>query len=144
MFELIIIPIIITAVTQMMKLAIDGIPKNFTWQHLINNYGGMPSSHTAYVTSLATLVALRDGLDSTLFAISVVVMVVVIRDAIGFRREIGRNAMTTNAIATQVFGEKADLLNEQVGHSVAEATVGFVLGVVLAIILHAGWTNFNF
>jgi len=141
MLELIIIPIIITAVTQMMKLAIDGIPKNFTWQHLINNYGGMPSSHTAYVTSLTTLVALRDGLDSTAFAIAVVVMIVVIRDAIGFRREIGRNALLTNTIAEKVFSEKADLLNEQVGHSVAEAAVGFVLGIVLAVILHAGWMS---
>lgn len=139
MLELILIPILIALITQVVKLAIDGIPKNLDWQHIINGYGGMPSSHTAYVASLATLVALVDGVGSTTFAISLVLMVVVIRDAIGFRREIGKNALLTNTIAEEVFDAKAEPLNEQIGHSIAEAAVGFVVGIVLAYVLHFGW-----
>lgn len=141
MLELVIGPIIIALITQAIKLLIDGIPNNFNWQHLLSDYGGMPSSHTAFVTSLTTLVALREGLDSAAFAVSLGVMLVVIRDAVGFRREIGRNAAITNSLATATTATHRPLpkLNEQVGHTVPETIVGFIVGAVLAVVLHLLW-----
>ncbi|PJE58260.1 MAG: hypothetical protein COU81_01690 [Candidatus Portnoybacteria bacterium CG10_big_fil_rev_8_21_14_0_10_36_7] len=146
MLELILIPVIVVIITQIIKLTIDGIPNNLNWQHLINDYGGMPSSHTAYVVSLATIIGLSQGFDSAAFAVSVVLMVVVIRDAVGFRREIGRNAVFTNMLAKIIYKDsplitqkKLDLLNERVGHSFLEVIVGFIVGVCLTIILYIGF-----
>jgi acid phosphatase family membrane protein YuiD len=136
MLELVLIPVAVAVITQALKLIIDGIPNNFTWQSLLNNYGGMPSSHTAYVTALTTAVWLREGLDSTAFAISLVLMVVVIRDAIGFRQEIGKNALLTNTLSQQIFGNKAESLTEQIGHTRAEVFVGLIVGFLLTVILH--------
>jgi hypothetical protein len=68
MFELILIPVIVAAITQALKLIIDGIPNNFNWQHLVNDYGGMPSSHTSFVSALATVMGLSQGFNSPAFA----------------------------------------------------------------------------
>ncbi|MEI6288030.1 MAG: divergent PAP2 family protein [bacterium] len=141
MYSLIIIPIIVGFVTQVIKLATDGVPKNLNWQHLMSDYGGMPSSHTAYVASLATVVALREGFDSATFAVALVIMVVVIRDAVGFRREIGKDATLTNKIAKEVFKNKKDFqyLHERVGHTPLQVIVGFILGCSFSVFLYAIW-----
>ncbi|HLD28302.1 MAG TPA: divergent PAP2 family protein [Patescibacteria group bacterium] len=137
MFELIIIPIVVALITQAFKLIIDGIPNNFNWQHLISDYGGMPSSHTAYVSALVMVIGLSQGFNSGVFAVAFVVMIIVMRDAIGFRREIGRNAIFTNIVAKEIFKKKkAEYLNEQMGHSSAEVLAGFVIGSGLAILLY--------
>ncbi len=139
MLELILIPVFVAIFTQAIKLLTDGIPKNFNWQHIVGDYGGMPSSHAAFVTSLATLVGLREGANSAAFAISVVLMIVVIRDAVGFRREIGRNATLTNRIAEKVFSKKDKTveLNEQMGHSFSQVIVGIIIGCALTLIFYA-------
>jgi uncharacterized protein len=143
MYELILIPIIVALITQAIKLTIDGIPNNLNWQHLISDYGGMPSSHTAFVTSASTVIGLSQGFDSAVFAISFVLMLIVIRDAIGFRREIGRNAVFTNMVAKQIFKgsttqtkKKIEFLSEKVGHTLPQVIVGFIVGVLLSGLLY--------
>lgn len=143
MYELIIIPLAVALITQMLKLIIDGIPNNLNWQHLLNDYGGMPSSHTSFVASLATVIGLSQGFASASFAISLVLMVVVMRDAVGFRREIGRNAVFTNMLAKIIYQdspdktkEKLDFLNEKVGHTPKEVLAGFLVGVGLSVLLY--------
>jgi len=144
MYELILIPLIVAIISQIIKLIIDGIPNNLNWQHLINDYGGLPSAHVAFVASLATVIGLKSGFTSAVFAISFVLMVVVMRDAVGFRREIGRHAVFTNMLAKIIYQnakgqtkEKLEFLNEKVGHTVGEAVVGLILGICLAVILYA-------
>jgi uncharacterized protein len=138
MFYLIIIPLIVAVITQGLKLITDGIPDNLTFRHIISDYGGMPSSHTAFVASLATVVGLHSGFNSSAFAISFVLMIVVVRDAIGFRREIGKNAIFTNTIAKKVLSkkERKELLNEKMGHTIPQVLVGFISGVLLSIIIY--------
>lgn len=143
MFELILIPLIVAFITQILKLTIDGIPNNLNWQHLINDYGGMPSSHTSFVSALATVIGLSQGFESAAFAISFVLMLIVMRDAVGFRREIGRNAVFTNMLATIIYKDspaqtknKIDFLNEKVGHSLPQVAVGFIVGICLSLILY--------
>ena len=103
MYELILIPLLVAVIIQIIKLIIDGIPNNLNWQHLINDYGGMPSAHAALVASLATVSGLSQGFNSAVFAISFVLMVIVARDAVGFRREIGRHAVFTNMLARVIY-----------------------------------------
>jgi len=137
MYLLIIIPVVVAAITQAVKLTIDGIPNNFSWQHLISDYGGMPSSHGAFVTSLVTVVGLREGVDSAAFAVAFILMLVVLRDAIGFRREIGKNAVLTNYIAKNLLKDKKiPLLTERVGHKISEVLAGIVFGGALSALIY--------
>lgn len=137
MFSLIIIPILVALVTQVIKLIIDGIPNNLNWQHLFSDYGGMPSSHMALVASLLTMVGLESGINSAPFAIAFILLIIVLRDAVGFRREIGRNAVLTNMLAQEVFPTNPEIqVHERIGHTVAEATVGIIAGVLLTFIFY--------
>ncbi len=138
MYQLIIIPLVVGAITQIIKLIIDGIPNNLNWQHLYNDYGGMPSSHTAFVVSLATAIAFREGLDSAAFAISLIFMLIVVRDAVGFRRQLGKNASITNLLTEEVFKKKNNIprLREKIGHTVPEVIAGALLGFSLTSVLY--------
>ena len=139
MVALIFIPIAIGAITQIIKLSIDGIPNNLNWQHLLTDYGGMPSSHTAFVASLVTAVGLHEGVNSAAFAVALVFMLIVMRDAIGLRREIGRNAVLTNTITKEVFKNKKNqppLLRERVGHTIPEVIGGLLVGCSLTVVLY--------
>lgn len=139
MYSLIIIPVLVGLITQIIKLAFDGIPNNLNWRHLFFDYGGMPSSHTALVASLTTVIALREGLDSAVFAVAFILMILVIRDAAGLRREISRNSVLTNLIAKEVFKSKKiayEKLSEHVGHTFPQIIAGLILGVSLGALLY--------
>jgi len=138
MIELIIIPLLVGASAQIIKLSIDNIPNNLTWQHFFNDYGGWPSSHAAFVASLMTALILKDGVNSPALAVAFILLLVVIRDAMGFRREIGKNAVLTNAIAREIFKGKNQpkLLTERIGHNFSEVLAGLILGVALTIFLY--------
>ena len=137
MYVLLIIPLLAGILTQIIKLTIDGIPNNLNWQHLFADYGGMPSSHSALVASLATVVGLSEGFDSAIFAIAFILAVIVIRDAVGFRREIGKNAVLTNMLAQEVFPENPEVqLSERVGHTKTEVIVGLIVGIALTFLLY--------
>jgi len=137
MFSLIVIPILVTMVTQIIKLITDGIPFNLTWQHLMADYGGMPSAHAAFVVSLLTLVGIRDGLDSTGFAIAFAVMIIVIRDAVGFRMEIGKNAVLTNTLAKEIFPANPEIqVTERIGHTMSQVMAGLAVGILLTLLMY--------
>ncbi len=112
--------------------------KHFDVRRFIGS-GGMPSSHSSFVTSLATYVGLEAGFDSLLFAICTVLAFVVMYDAAGIRRAAGRQARILNQIiehwgdAPQLQGER---LKELLGHTPYEVIGGAVLGIVLAVFMY--------
>lgn len=109
--------------------------KKFTVTEFLFGTGGMPSSHTAAVTALATSAGLRCGFDSAAFAISALLMMIVVRDATGMRHEVGKHARTLNAILLErKDGETApDVLKELVGHTPLQVFFGVLVGVAVAI-----------
>lgn len=119
----------------------------FIWDIIVNRRinlrrllgaGGMPSSHSAVVTSLATLVGYYEGLDSATFALSVIFALVVMYDAAGVRRAAGKQARILNQIlhtknmAGVTVQEK---LIELLGHTPFEVAVGAVVGICYALII---------
>ena len=97
--------------------------------------GGMPSSHTALVVSLAWAVGLHDGFDSSLFAVSVVLAGIVMYDAAGVRRAAGKQAKVINKLVRQLRVEHTvhDItLKELLGHSPIEVFAGATLGILVA------------
>ncbi|MEK7652875.1 MAG: divergent PAP2 family protein [Patescibacteria group bacterium] len=137
MLDFILIPLLVGIIVQAIKLIIDGIPNNFSWQHIVSDYGGMPSAHTAFVSALLVIVGIKEGFGSAAFAISFILLIIVVRDAIGFRREIGRNAALTNFIAKNTLkNKKINYLTERVGHTLPEVAAGFVIGGALAVFFY--------
>jgi len=97
--------------------------------------GGMPSSHTALVVSLAWAVGLHDGFDSSLFAVTIVLAGIVMYDAAGVRRAAGKQAKVINKLVRQLRVEHTvrDItLKELLGHSPVEVFAGAILGIAIA------------
>ena len=99
--------------------------------------GGMPSSHTSFVTSLATAVGLVSGYESSEFALSLILALVVMYDAAGVRRSVGKQAQILNAIIDDFQKHRKDPLNEErlkelIGHTPIEVFAGAILGILIA------------
>lgn len=97
--------------------------------------GGMPSSHSAVVTSICVSIALTEGF-SNLFALSVFVALIVIRDALGVRRSAGQQARELNKIGGELqkrFGIDYDAVREVNGHTFSEVIAGCAIGAALAL-----------
>jgi len=99
--------------------------------------GGMPSSHSAAVSALATAVGLSEGLDSAAFAIALVTAIVVLYDAAGVRRATSIQARILNQILTELFSGRPiaqTRLRELLGHTPFEVLVGATMGVSIALL----------
>ncbi|MCH7492966.1 divergent PAP2 family protein [Patescibacteria group bacterium] len=89
--EIIIAPILTMIAVQTIKLATDGIKGNLNFKNILTTYGGMPSSHSAFVAALTTMVAYKEGIDTVAFSISVVFSLLVITDAMQLRKHIDQH-----------------------------------------------------
>ncbi len=99
--------------------------------------GGMPSSHTALVTGLATATGRVMGVGSATFAIAVVLASIVMYDAAGVRRAVSiqariLNQMIDEAFQGQPFAEKR--LRELIGHTPIQVFVGALLGIAIGLL----------
>jgi acid phosphatase family membrane protein YuiD len=100
--------------------------------------GGMPSSHSALVMSLATATARVAGIDSAAFAISLVLAAIVMYDAAGVRRAVSIQARILNQMIDEAFEGKPfaeKRLRELIGHTPIQVIVGGLLGVGVALII---------
>ena len=99
--------------------------------------GGMPSSHSAIVTSLCVTIGFRHGLNSDLFMFSLCFFFVVIRDAFGVRRSSGIQAKKLNQIGTELNEKKIlsnyKALKEVDGHTPMEVLCGCLVGFLIAL-----------
>ena len=140
--DVLIVPGVAWFVAQLLKVLINGVVnKNFSVERLWGD-GGMPSGHSATVSALAIMCALTSGLDSTQFAIAAVLAIIVMHDALGVRRETGKQAVSIIKISERLneyFGEKdeaikTDKLKVLVGHTPLQVICGALVGAVVVII----------
>ena len=99
--------------------------------------GGMPSSHSAFVTALATSAGRVLGLNSPVFAAAVVLAAIVMYDAAGVRRAVSVQARILNQMMEDYFhnkGIKQEKLRELVGHTPFQVFIGAILGFVVAML----------
>jgi len=130
-YYLITIPFFIAIITQVIKLSI-AIIKGKKAINELWSYGGMPSSHAALTSSLTTLVYLINGLDLN-FLIALILTFIVIRDAAGLRQEISKHSQILNTLNTE---KKSITLNERIGHTPFQLTIGAIIGIILTILLY--------
>ena len=101
--------------------------------------GGMPSSHSSFVTSLSTLVGMDFGFDSIEFAVVAVFSMIIMYDASGVRRAVGKQAVILNKIVDDLHHKKHiehKRLKELVGHTPIEVFFGAILGIIIALIFN--------
>lgn len=111
--------------------------KRFNFKRILGA-GGMPSSHAAVVTSLATLIGKNEGVDTPLFALSVIFAFVVMYDAAGVRRAAGKQAKLLNKIIETPglkMEEVQEKLVEVLGHTPTQVIVGAIIGIATGLIL---------
>ena len=100
--------------------------------------GGMPSSHTSFVMSLATAIGKIHGWNSSIFAIAIAFAFVVMYDAAGVRRAAGYQAKILNMIIDDLAHHKHlgnERLKELIGHTPKEVFAGAALGIIIANIM---------
>jgi uncharacterized protein len=125
-------------IAQISKTIIDLIcVRKLVFSRLVSS-GGMPSSHSALVTGLATAAGRVSGTGSTEFAIAVVLAAIVMYDAAGVRRAVSIQARILNQMIDEAFqgilsGEKR--LRELIGHTPFQVFVGGLLGIVIGLLL---------
>lgn len=101
----------------------------------VGSYGGMPSTHAAFVTTLAVLVALQEGLTSPAFGISLALAIVVLTDALVFRRRLEEFGGAIRRLAERLpEAERSSFpdVNVRFGHSIAEVAAGVIFGAIVA------------
>ncbi len=112
--------------------------KKLHWERFIEA-GGMPSSHSAMVTALATAAGLSYGWSSSLFTITAIFSVIVMYDAMGVRRAAGIHAKMLNQILEEMGRQDGQqnvkALKELIGHTPSEVVVGAVIGVIMASVV---------
>lgn len=142
MLPYLIYPIVAFIIAQGTKVILKSQRKNkkFHW-HDIFAYSDMPSGHTATVTSLVTIVGLRDGIFAASFAISFVFMMIVVTDAIGLRNYLGQHGKTLNILVKDL--KEDDFLDnsypkqlERIGHTPLQVLIGAIIGISISLL---GW-----
>jgi len=125
------------------------VTKKLDWSFLTST-GGMPSSHSAAVTSLATAVGFETGLDSPTFAVAAMFAGIVMYDATGVRYQAGQHAVIINRIRSElsVFfrevkhwpdkdeNEKINELKTLLGHKPSEVFMGALTGIIISILYY--------
>ncbi len=137
--KVLIITLIVWAIAQSVKVVIGVIQeKRFNFKWFIGT-GGMPSSHAAGATALATTSGLYLGFDSVTFALAAVFALVTMFDAQGVRRATGQQAQILNKIMDDIYWRgkvESGQLKELVGHTPIQVFVGMLLGLIVSLFLY--------
>lgn len=130
--KVLLIALSASLVAQLVKVVIETVRFRVLKFQVFFETGGMPSSHSALVSALATGIGLTQGWDSNLFAIACVFAVIVMYDATGIRRAAGQQAQVLNQIVVEVFEDSPpDPLKELLGHTPVQVVVGSIVGILL-------------
>jgi len=126
-------------IAQFIKVALGVFrEKRFNFRWFVGT-GGMPSSHAAGVSALATSVGVTYGFDSALFAVVLTFTLIVLFDAQGVRRAAGRQAEILNKMLDDIYWKKKldeRELKEFIGHTPVEVFAGMFLGIIISLLFY--------
>ena len=133
----ILVPLLLWFSIQMFKVFYELITtKKFNFKRIMGA-GGMPSSHSAVVVVIATMIGKNEGIESPIFALSLVLAFVVMYDAAGVRRAAGKQARLLNKIIETpglTSMEVSEKLVEVLGHTPVQVIVGALIGLIVGLI----------
>ncbi|HEX7912418.1 MAG TPA: divergent PAP2 family protein [Paraburkholderia sp.] len=131
-FSYVVTPFLAWAIAGTSKFVINSVHARKLAFGLIG-YGGLPSNHSAIVSSVATLVALKHGIDHPAFGVALALAFIVVLDATSLRRQVGKHAAFLNKLRTSSLEEAP--LRERMGHSRVEVGAGILVGVAVALLI---------
>ena len=136
-YKYLIIPFATWFFIQLFKLIYDLVTtKKFNFKRILGA-GGMPSSHSAVVVSLATMIGKSQGITSPIFGLAIIFAFVVMYDAAGVRRAAGKQAKLLNKIIETpgLSGvEVTERLQEVLGHTPIQVFVGALIGLIVGLV----------
>jgi len=135
-----VIPFVVAGFTQLLKIFIDVIKTKKFHRRQLLAAGGFPSVHSSISAGVTTLVFLKDGANSTLFAITLVFSFLFIYDAMNVRYEAGKHAHLINTLRNDLKNvlheeQSSHFLKERLGHTPVEVFGGIILGSLGALAL---------
>jgi hypothetical protein len=143
MYIYILCPIVAFTLAQGAKVILRSLKHKISW-HDIFAYSDMPSGHTSVVVAIVTILGLKLGIGSPIFAVSFVFATIVIVDAIGLRNYLGQHGKTLNILVKDL--KEDEFLDrtysrqlEHIGHTPLQVIIGALIGVLTSV---AGWLLF--
>lgn len=138
MFDILLLPLIAGLIAQLLKFFIKKNDLKASLKNIVS-YSGMPSGHSAIMVSLATIVGLKEGLDSPLFGVALIITIIIIRDALGLRRYLGEHGKILNILVKdlkedQLLDERYPRLLEQIGHTPSQVVIGSIIGFIVSFV----------
>ena len=133
-YKYILVPIIIWFGIQLFKVIYYYFEKGeWKWSRLFGA-GGMPSSHSAIVVCLTTMIGRNQGITTPVFAVSLFLAFIVMYDAAGVRRAVGKQAKVLNDILTDTNKSGAEKLQEMTGHTPVQVATGAIIGFLVGML----------
>lgn len=130
-------PVVAWFIAQVFKVAFESMRQRRLDLRILASMGGMPSSHSAMVMALTAAVARIDGVGSATFSIALMFSLVVMYDAAGVRRAVGRQAAILNRIVDDVLTQRQGIgeerLRELLGHTPVQVLAGAALGILVGL-----------
>jgi acid phosphatase family membrane protein YuiD len=130
-----IIAVIVQVICQVFKTVFYSIRDGKLTLSYLTTTGGFPSAHSAFVTALAVSIGIRSGFTTDLFAVSAVLAIIVMYDAIRVRMAVEQHARLLNRLVEKYHPEEKADLNEMIGHSVLQILAGIATGGILGALL---------
>ncbi len=127
-------PFLAWLVAGIMKFVINSIKARQLAFGLIG-YGGLPSNHSAIVSSMAALIALKEGIGHPAFGVAITLAFIVMLDANSLRRQVGKHAVAINKLASKC--QDHPPLRERMGHTRIEIVAGILVGMAVAVAVNA-------
>ncbi|HNB02017.1 MAG: divergent PAP2 family protein [Proteobacteria bacterium] len=131
-----ITPVVAWLVAGIIKFIINSFKTRKLAFSLIG-YGGLPSNHSAIVSSAAALIAFKEGIDHPAFGVAVALAFIVMLDANSLRKQIGKQAEAINHLSGILGSTNNGLLRERMGHSKVEIAAGVLVGTAVAFFIQS-------
>lgn len=137
--QIVLTAIVTLIIVQTIKLTTDGIKGNYNLKSIMSVYGGMPSSHTATVVSLTTLVGYYAGADSVSFGIAIIFSAIIIVDAMKFRGFVDDNSKVLKKIVDnhpEIAAEGLHPVSTKLQHTPLQVFIGALIGFAIGTLSH--------
>lgn len=140
-YEVILCGVLSAFIAQLIKFILFTVKNKKINFKIFSTTGGMPSSHSAGVMGLSTLIGILEGFDSIVFALSLGISLIIMYDAAGLRRAAGKTAACLNKMMEDFYHHDLQSvggkLKELLGHTPFEVFVGALFGICFAYCFHA-------
>ena len=138
MYIYLLCPVIAFILAQGTKVALRSLKHKITWRDIFA-YSDMPSGHTAVVAALVTILGLKLGIGSPVFATAFVFSTIVIADAVGLRNYLGQHGKTLNILVKDLKEDEFldrtyPQLLEHIGHTPLQVIIGALVGIMTSLI----------